>query len=517
MTTQSAEADRVVVVGAGMAGLTAAVTLASAGAKVVLFEASAVLGGRLATLDRIEFEQSGRVWSFPDEHGLHGVWRQYRNLQRLLRTHGLDGGFRPAGEQGLVVGPGHIVEIGERVRRSRLPNAAAQLSLLSDRRFFTAAVQAGPVGLARVGWGLLSALAFRHALDAGGDLDRISVAEYTRRWPPVLERMMGALTHAAFFRDPSEVSLAAFLTGLELYVLQDKRNSDFEVARRDSFTALLGPLAQALRRCGGEVRLGVAVAGVEVDARARVRGVRCVDGDRLDARAVVLAVDPSAFARLRFIDPHGGAMTATRRLGLALAPEHLAAPSTVVRLFFARAPSDRGPVSGVFSGGHADTYFWLDGLQDDFAAWAEATDGAVVECHLYGRNAEACAGRTDDEIARDVLETARAAWPELSPTWLHARVRRNPRTHSTFPPGTFGRLPGVTTPVDGVALCGDWIATRAPALYLERATLTGLLAARALAPMLGLEPEWMPAPLAPDGPTPSVAAWQHFAHATGLR
>jgi isorenieratene synthase len=499
---------RTIVVGGGMAGMTCALSLAAAGAEVVLVEAAPRLGGRWSTCGRFEVTHHGRDWSFPVEHGLHGVWRQYQNLRRLLDTHGLSGHFAPAGEQSLAFtdaqGRAQTAGIGLPVRESRLPDSLAQLAIFAHPGLRAATLSEGPLAALRAAWDLSHSYAFVSARDARGDThtppyDAVPVADFIAEWPPVLQRMFNALTHSAFFREPTEVSLAAFLTGLEIYVVRDKRNSGFDVALQDPETTVFGPLAQALRGAGGEIRLGAPVRSLRIDG-GRVTGVVLADDTVLAGDAVALALDPPGFQRLG----------AAEALGVELDAAALGAPSVVVRLLFDRALGLRPdrPTSGVFADGELDNFFWLDRLQTPFAEWARETGGSALECHLYGRRAAWATQATDAELLARIEPTLHAHWPNLVGRRVAAHVQRNAPTHTTFPPGTFSRLPGVGTRLGNVALCGDWIAVPDCALYLERATVTGLMAARALAPALSLDPGWMPAPLRVDPPRPSIRVAQ---------
>lgn len=491
-------AGRAIVVGGGLAGMTCALTLAGAGARVLLLEAGPVLGGRWCTEGTFELEHHGRRWTFPVEHGLHGVWRQYHNLRRLLATHGLLTDFAPAGEQSLVFatenGPPSMASIGTVVRDTPLPDAFAQLAIFADPALRAAALAEGPGALARAAWDLGHAYAFEAARDAAR-YDHLRVSELVERWPPVLQRMFGALTHSAFFRDPDEVSLSAFFAGLEVYSLRDKRNSSFLVAREDSGRAVFGPLQRAFEAAGGEVRLGRPVSGLLMN-QGRCGGVTLAGGGTQAADAVCLAVDPSSFERLQGLGP----------AGLERPPRDLGAPSIVVRLLFDRALGLRPdrPASGVLAEGEVDNYFWLDRLQTPFAAWATATGGTALECHLYGLRARRAAALGDAELLTRITPTLERIWPGLAGRRVGAHVRRNAPCHTTFPPGTFASLPGVETRLPNLALCGDWIALPDCSLYLERAAHTGLRAARALAPALGLDPAWMPLPLPVDPPAPSM-------------
>jgi uncharacterized protein with NAD-binding domain and iron-sulfur cluster len=80
---------------------------------------------------------------------------------------------------------------------------------------------------------------------------------------------------------------------------------------------------------------------------------------------------------------------------------------------------------------------------------------------------------------------------------VHAHVQRNPASHLAYEPGVFPALPAVQTALANMALCGDWIAAPWPIFYLERACVTGILAARQVAPALGLEAAQLPEPLPP--------------------
>lgn len=489
---------RVLVVGAGIAGLSAAVPLARAGAAVTLVEANAFAGGRYATVGEVTFEDAGRAWRFPVDHGLHGVWRQYRNLQRLLASVPGAAPLVPVDAQELVLqrGPRAVaVEVGARVRRSQLPDLLAPLALLTSPHLALGTLRDGPWAYLKAAGRILHATAFDGATDVAR-YDGLTVEDFLGDWPDWLRRLFCALTHSGFFLDPADVSLAAFLTGLSYYSVSDKRDADFSTPADAAGPGVISPLLDEVRRHGGDVRLSTRARALHVGERQVALHVD--DGayaHRLEGDAVVLALDPPGLRALE-VPPALSATWAARPIPRAVG-------SVAVRLFFRVAPPARRATSGLFGDERVDNFFWLDRLQQPFAAWRETTGGAVLECHLYGARAARAAEQGDAAVLASVGAAVEAGWPELAGQRVFAHVQRNPPTHVAFTPGTLARLPRVETPLPRVALAGDFVETPWPTLYLERACLTGLLAARHLAPALGLS--GLPEPLRPFAAAASIA------------
>lgn len=477
------------VVGAGMAGLSAAVELARAGAKVTLVEANAYAGGRFATVGTLRFEWQRRQFEFPIDHGLHGFWRQYRNLNALLDRVGLRERAVVASQE-LVLPRGErtvAVEVGARVKNSPLPSLFAPLALLTSAELALATLRDGPLRYLKAGRKVLDAVAFDPSRDVAR-FDHLTVADYLEGWPGWLERLFCALTHSGFFLDAHEVSLAAFLTGLSVYSVSDKQDAEFTTLDDAAGPGLIEPLLNEVRRHGGEVRLSTRAQRLEVNGD----GVSVLlEGERLDADAAVLALDPPGL----------------KALGLPFSIEvPPAVASVAVRLFFSRQPDASRAESGIFGDPRVDNFFWLDRLQRPFRAWREQTGGSVLECHLYGSRAARALTLGDDEVLASVKEAVAAGWPELAGSFAHGHVQRNPATHVAFIPGMMAKLPRVETEQPRVALAGDFVQTPWPTLYLERACLTGLLAARHLGAQLALRP--MPEPVKPFAAGRSVQTFR---------
>lgn len=495
------------VVGAGVAGLVAAKMLAEAGAQVVVFEAASRPGGRTALSAETSFEYRGVSWHFELEHAIHGVWRQYRNLRRMLAEHGLLDRLVPASEQELIArdedGRVRVMEFGAKVRGSHLPDPLAMMKVLAVDNLALRSIKEGPHRFLGAGSELLHALAFDSTVDIPR-YDRFSVDDFIHNWPPLLQRVAGILGHTAFYRESDRVSLAAFMTGLHTYFLTDKRDSAFDVFATDIQTDLLRPLAGAIRARGGHLRTSTRVEGIdfvrdEGGLRAEALRYRRQGSEktgRTQVDGVVLAMDPKSLGKLL---RDGQLASALHDRAL---PEGVS--STVVRLWFSVAPEDDRASSGVFHALDADNFFWLHRLQLPYRAFHLETGGSVLECHLYARRGRLASQLGDDALIAKVMNTVRQAWPNLDGHVAHAHVQRNPPTNVAFGPGVMSRLPHVTTEAANVALCGDWIACQLPVLYLERACTTALHAARRVGLSCGLSAWDLPDPLPPHPPAASV-------------
>lgn len=133
MSTSTADVwPHVVVVGAGITGLTAAHDLRQAGVAVTVVEADSRPGGRMTTETLVS---GGRM-----ERGAQFLTTAYRTLPRLIREMGLEPLVRPLTERTLLVGPD-----GQRVVNVRNP-----LSLLRAGVLPVAQVRAGLVAQGRL-------------------------------------------------------------------------------------------------------------------------------------------------------------------------------------------------------------------------------------------------------------------------------------------------------------------------------------------------------------------------------
>lgn len=483
--------EDVVVIGGGVAGLAAALTLADAGRPPLLLEAQDALGGRARAHAPWWLDSPSGPVALPTEHGVHAWWESYRTFDALLARAGALGALRPAREQTLVWDEGRRVRrlnIGRATQDTALPSPLHLAALLAVPGFL-------PAVRPREFPGLLAMLARNAevlAYDARDEALRrryegLSAADWMAGMPAVFRAFLKSLTRSGFFDEASNVSAAALFESLQHYVYAQKTHQRMRYARSTTWASALRPLWEACEAQGGRLALSTTVTGLE-----RAGGLLRLDttAGRIVARAVIVTVERPAAARL------WDASSALREV-LPQRPDASGLGSAAVRTAWTgRLPRGVGD-GGVFAGSFlADNFFVLSELQNEARTWAERTGGAVLECHVY---AQAQLARLDDAaLARQVAAELRRAFPSLGAPLGH-HVTRNPANHTTYPLGAeaHGTAP---PPVDSpLQLAGDWIAADAQCFFMERAARTGWLAASRTLALLGAAaprpPSEPPAPL----------------------
>lgn len=461
----------VIVVGGGLAGLTATLALAEAGARPLLLEAAPHFGGRVAGAATVRLEHAGTSWQFPAEHGIHGIWGQYRNLRALLARLGLLDTLVSAeredwlhGENGRVL----RAEAGSAVRRGPFPAPLHYLALLFRPRFLAMLTLRDLIGLPRVVGSLYLALAYDPLCEATS-LGERSLAELFAHWPPRLRAFLSALMRNGLAAHPEDVPLGGSVAFLRFYTLLRRDAWAFAYLPHDAHRALIAPLLEKITAAGGVTRLGAAVSRLDSAGLGWRATWQEVDGEhQADAAQLVLALDAPAAQQLLENSPPTAAMAADIRWPRGLA-------TGIVRLWFSRAPR-AGAESGICSGELVvDNFFWLHRFQHEVAAWHRATGGALVEAHIYGPP-ETLALPDATLLARAAADFQRA-YPELRGALIHQTLQRNPPSHTRFGAGFGPAYLAVASPWPGLSCCGDWLAYPHPALFLERACVTGLAAA----------------------------------------
>ena len=101
----------IVVIGGGVAGVSAAIELAERGMRVTLLEAADTLGGKVKGWRDAE--------GYSIEHGLHGWWMDYTNFRDLIARVGITSNLtEPIGPFTVI----HRDGIVDRLTFSRLPS-----------------------------------------------------------------------------------------------------------------------------------------------------------------------------------------------------------------------------------------------------------------------------------------------------------------------------------------------------------------------------------------------------------
>jgi len=451
---------RVAVAGAGLAGLSAALTLSARGYAVTLFEAAPYLGGK--------------VGSWPVElapgcteqvsHGFHAFFRHYYNLNRLLDGLGVRARFRPISDYRILLPGG-----GELSFDGRETTPVLNLLALARQGVYRLSeVLRAPV---RDGMGVFLEY---DPVRTPRQLDHLSLADFDRRvrLPPRLKLAFNTFARA-FFANEDRLSMAALVKGFHAYYLGHDGGLVYDHPSQDFEAAFLGALRARLADLGVKVELEAPVAGVA----ATGRGFE-VRGETFDA--VVLATD--VVGTRRIVEGSAGLAGLDPRLS-ALAPGERYA---VLRLWLDRAPRGDLPAF-VITERHRilDAISFVDRGEEESAAFVRRHGGSVVELHCYAVPEPIA----DADVEPLLLAELERFLPELAGAAVRHRHFQLRRDFAAFHVGMAGARPGTDTGVDGLYCAGDWVELPFPAMLMEAAVASGLAAANRILERDGLREE----------------------------
>ena len=460
-----------VVVGGGIAGTSAAVVLAERGVAVTLLEGASTLGGRLGAWPHTLPDGTEQVV----EHGFHAFFRHYYTWRSILRR------ADPALEFLKPVG-GYPV-----LSREWPPEDLTGLPGAPPFNLITLFARSRSLGLRdlthsdRVHASQLLAYD-RDATTAR--YDDVPAAEFLRDLG-MSDRAQAMLFEAfarSFFASPGDLSAAELIAMFHYYFLGNPEGIGFDSPDTDHLTCIWNPLAAYLGKLGAEVR-----------TESHVRSITPVDGHfwqvEIDAapslrtRNLVLATDPGALRRLMEASPD--AAPAAPLLARKAAALEVAPPFAVTRLWLDRDVAPERPTfSAVSREPTLDSITVYSRLERPSAEWAARTGGSVVELHSYACDAP----DVDTATARMRAELA-ALWPETADIGVVHLQQRMEATAPTWPPGSAGTRPQVSGEARGIRVAGDHVDTPFLTGLMERASVTGVMAANDVLAEVGAGPE----------------------------
>jgi len=432
---------RIAVIGGGLAGITAALRCADAGAEVTLLEARPRLGGLTHSFHRGELQI---------DNGQHVFLRCCTSYRRLLDRLGVSGQVALQARLDVPVRSPHTTA---RLRRNTLP---APLHLGASLLRYSVLSPADRLRAVR------GALALRRVDPTNPATDSRSfgawLAEHGQN-PQITAALWDLVGVATLNARAADASLALAATVMQQGLLTDSAAGDIGWP--------LVPLQQlhgdAARRClaavGATVRTSAKVASLH---RCDQRWVlRQVDGSELVVDKVVLAVPPTVAEALApagcIAAPPGWA----RRLG--------SSPIVNVHLVFDRRVLDEPFIAGMHS-----PVQWVF----DRTASAGLTAGQYLAVSLSA--AHDTIDLTTEQLRRRILPALATLVPGVDGAGvLDFFVTR--QRHATFDPapGTAVLRPPTGTAAPGLVLAGTYTATGWPAT-MESAVRSGDAAADVL-------------------------------------
>ncbi|MFI7076952.1 FAD-dependent oxidoreductase [Micromonospora sp. NPDC049903] len=457
--TQVPHPVQAVVVGGGIAGMSAAVVLAERGVEVTVLEAAPTLGGRLGAWPDTLADGTGQV----DEHGFHAFFRQYYNWRNILRRIDPTLRFlRPVPGYPVLSAQWPTEEFG------RLPPAppANLLTLLARSPSLRLR------DLRTMDRDAALPLLTYHPERTYAEFDHRTADELltSLRLPDRARAMLFEVFSHSFFNHEAQMSAAEMIAQFHFYLLGNPEGLAFDCPDEDYATAIWQPLTRHLERHGGRVHTGV--AATMLDREDTGWRVRTSDGS-YPARHVVLALDPPALADLVAASPT--LAEAAPALAAAMPAYGRPGPPYAVARHWCDGDVDpgRATFNGVSRQSTLDSVTLYHRLEEEPRRWAAQTGGSVIELHAYACDPDVSA----DELADRMWADLGALWPETHRLRIRERRARVEAKAPAFTPGSHPGRPGVRTEAAGLYLAGDGIRTDFPSALMERSAATGILAA----------------------------------------
>lgn len=235
---------KVVVVGAGLAGLACAYELSQRGFAVTLLEKSPNLGGKVASWP-IKFGEE----EFIMEHGFHGFFPQYYNLNNLVEELAITDNFKSLEFYSLVFNKEKYDPEVFRPSNSAFPWNIVDLAISSPNRFHWG------INLTKVSHlQVFQAITSFKIPKTFNNFDSISVTDWVEKgFPQGLYDLYFLPFAKSSLNAPDVLSAGELLQFFHFYFFGNPEGLAFNGTRHDMGTSLVEPIAKEIIAKGGQI------------------------------------------------------------------------------------------------------------------------------------------------------------------------------------------------------------------------------------------------------------------------
>lgn len=442
---------KVAIIGAGIAGLTAAILLSEKGFKVKLIERDNFLGGKVGSWKvKLNDEFETRV-----EHGFHAFFRQYYNLRELLKK--IDS-FK------------HLIPIDDYLIMTKKHgnfsfkdiSTTPLLNILSMRK---SGIYSIKDAIKNRKFAQMTDL-FKYDKDKiFSKYDNISFKEFADDidLPPEL-RLMFTTFSRAFFALPEFISMGELIKSFHFYFLSNDQGLLYDVLNDDFHNTLLEPARKFIENNGGSIEINTPVLAIHKEENKFH-----VNNEHYDY--LIMSTDihgtKKIFSNSDFLK-YGETEFYNQIMNQKKSQKY-----SVLRLWMDKRIGDDLPFF-IFTDAFKilDSITFYHNMEKESAEWAEKNSAGIYELHSYAIPDEFEESAVRSQLLKEFFEY----FPELKSATILFEYLQIKKDFTAFHAGLYETRPGPITKVENLYLTGDWIKLPIPAMLMEASATSSMYA-----------------------------------------
>jgi isorenieratene synthase len=457
---KTAEPKKVAVIGAGIAGISAACNLSERGFDVHIFEKENFIGGKVGSWQFVSNGETLRT-----EHGFHGFFRQYLNLRNFLKKIGAHKHLIPIDDYTI------LFDKNKKQGFKGLENTPL-LNVLALRKYGVVNWKTfiNPFGLP-----FINLLAFNFS-DTYKKFDSESFASFANR-----TRMNGKMRlvfnsfSRAFFAEPEDMSMAELIKSFHFYFLSNDDGLLYDVLDSDFQHSFICYAEDFLKKHNAKIHLSAPVTGLTKTETGFI-----VNNELFDYCVLCADVKHTKQLMLQAKGFENYPQTMAQLTRLKQSGRY-----AVLRLWTDRFEADKNLPFFIFT----DRLKCLDSvtlyhkMEQESAQWSNSNNGGIFELHSYAVPKDLV---NDADIKMHLLNELYHYFPELNGMKIIHQYFQHRDDFPGFHTGQYANRPGVKTEVPGFYLAGDWVKMNNCTMLMEAAYTSGSIAANYIMQQEGL-------------------------------